>query len=321
MNHSRAVQCLAAVALCAPAAAQEYPLRPVRVILASPAGGTPDIVARIVAPGMSAQLGQQLVIDNRGGAGGLIATEMTARAAPDGYTLFIGGPGTITMLPHLRRDMPYDALADLAPVSQLAIGPYLLVAHPSLRANSVRELIALARAEPGRINYASAGNGAGNHFAMEHLKALARMDLTHVPYKGAPPAVTDLLAGGVSLMFNSIPPALPHIRAGRLKVLAVSTAKRSSQLPETPTVAEAGVTGYEFVTWFGLLAPGRTPPAVVARLNAAAARTLNAPEVRAQLEGQGYEIGGGSAQSFADYIRAEYAKLEAVVKASGARLD
>ncbi len=241
------------------AVAQVYPSKPVRVILASPAGGTPDVVARMVAPGLSSQLGQQFVIDNRGGAGGLIATELTAKAAPDGYTLFIGGPGSLTIIPHMRQHMPYDTLKDLAPVSLIAIGPYLLITHPSVPVRTVKELIALAKAEPGKLNYASAGNGAANHLAMELFKSLAGVNITHVPYKGAPLAVTDLIAGNANLMLNSIPPVLHHIKAGRLKLLAVSSAKRSSQLPDVPTVSEAGVPGYEFVTWFGLLAPARTP--------------------------------------------------------------
>jgi tripartite-type tricarboxylate transporter receptor subunit TctC len=303
------------------AAAQTYPTKPVRVILASPAGGTPDVVARILAPGMSAQLGQQLVIDNRGGAGGLISTELTARAVPDGYTLHITGPGALTVLPHLRRDMPYDALRDLAPISQIVIGPYLLIAHPSLSATTVRELIALAKAGPGKLNYASAGNGTSNHLAMELFKSLARIDITHVPYKGAPPAVIDLLAGNIGLMFNSIPPVLQHIKAGRLKLLAVSSAKRSSQLPETPTLNEAGVPGYELVTWFGLLAPARTQQAIIDRLNDTVARVLRAPEIRTQLENMGYEIGGGSPAAFAAYLRVEYDKYAKVVKSSGAKVD
>ena len=303
------------------AAGQGYPNKPIRVILASPAGGTPDVVARIVAPGMSALLGQQLVIDNRAGAGGLISTELTVRAVPDGYTLHITGPGALTVLPHLRRDMPYDALKDLAPISQLAIGPYLLLAHPSVGVSTVRELIARAKAEPGRLNYASAGNGTGNHLAMELFKSITRVDIVHVPYKGAPPAVTDLLAGNVGLMFNSIPPVLQHIKAGRLKLLGVSSARRSSTLPEAPTLDEAGAPGYELVTWFGLLAPARTPQPIVDRLNDVAARVLRTPEVRTQLENQGYEIGGGSAQSFAAYMRAESDKYAKVAKASGAKVD
>ena len=303
------------------AVAQAYPSKPIRVILASPAGGTSDVVARMVSPGLSSQLGQQLVIDNRGGAGGLIATELTAKAVPDGYTLFIGGPGSLTIMPHLRSHMPYDTLRDLAPVSLIAIGPYLLITHPSVPVKTVKELLALARAEPGKLNYASAGSGAANHLAMELFKSLAGVDITHVPYKGAPPAVTDLIAGNVNLMFNSIPPVLQYIKAGRLKVLGVSSAKRSSQLPDVPTLSEAGVPGYELVTWFGLLAPARTPGPIVTRLNDAMTRVVHAPEIKAQLESLGYEVGGGTPAEFATYMRLELEKYATVVKASGAKVD
>ena len=303
------------------ALAQSYPSKPVRVILASPAGGTPDVVARMVAPGLSSQLGQQFIIDNRGGAGGLIATELTAKAAPDGYTLFIGGPGSLTIIPHLRQNMPYDTLRDLAPVSLIAVGPYLLITHPSVPAKSVKELVALAKAEPGKLNYASAGNGAANNLAMELFKSLAAVNITHVPYKGAPLAVTDLLAGNANLMLNSIPPVLNHIKAGRLRLLGVSSARRAIQLPDVPTLSEAGVPGYEFITWFGLLAPARTPAPIVFRLNDTVARVVRAPEIRSQLENLGYELGGGSPEAFATYLRAEMEKYARVVKASGAKVD
>lgn len=320
MNALRAV---GAAVLAAPllALGQAYPLKPVRVILSSPAGGTPDVVARMVAPGLASRLGQPFVIDNRGGAGGLIATELTAKAPPDGYTLFIGGPGSLTIIPHLRRDMPYDTLRDLAPVSLIAIGPYLLITHPSVPVRTVKDLIALAKSEPGKLNYASAGNGAANHLAMEHFKALAGVNLTHVPYKGAPLAVTDLLAGNANVMMNSIPPVLAHIRAGRLRLLGVTSPKRASQLPEVPTVSEAGVPGYEFTTWFAMLAPARTPAAIVARLNGTVAQVLRTPELRVQLQTLGYELGGGSSQDFAAHLRAEMEKYARIVKASGARVD
>jgi tripartite-type tricarboxylate transporter receptor subunit TctC len=311
------------VAAAAPllALAQAYPVKPVRVILASPAGGTPDVVARMVAPGLSSRLGQQFIIDNRGGAGGLIATELTAKAHPDGYTLFIGGPGSLTIIPHLRQNMPYDTLRDLAPVSLIAVGPYLLITHPSVPVKTVKDLIALAKAEPGKLNYASAGNGAANHLAMELFKSLAGVNITHVPYKGAPLAVTDLLAGNANLMLNSIPPVLNHIKAGRLRLLGVSSVKRASQLPDVPTLNEAGVPGYEFITWFAMLAPARTPPAIVARLNDTVAQVVRALELRAQLENLGYELGGGSPQEFASYLRAEMEKYGNIVKASGAKVD
>ncbi len=305
------------------AVAQTYPQKPVRVILPVPAGGTPDVVARMVFPGLSALLGQQLVIDNRGGAGGLIGADLAAKAVPDGYTLFFSSPGSLVILPHLQKQqVAYDTLRDFAPVSLVAIGPFLLIAHPSLPAKTVKELLALAKAEPGKINYASAGNGAANHLAMELFKSLSGANLTHIPYKGAPQAVTDLIGGsGVSLMFNSIPPVIQHIKGGRLKLLGVSSAKRSPQLPDVPTVSESGVPGYESITWFGLLAPAKTPAAIVKRLNELTVQVVRAPELKAQFETQGYDPVGSSAAEFSTFIRGESEKYSRVVKASGAKVD
>ena len=318
----RSVIALLAVALSpSPAFAQAYPDKPIRVIVPVPAGGTPDVVARMVTPGLSVLLGQQLVIDNRGGAGGLIGAETAARAIPDGYTLFFSSPGSLTILPHLQKHVNYDTLRDFAPVSLVAVGPFLLITHPSVPAKSVKELLALAKAEPGKLNYASAGNGAANHLAMELFKSMAGVNITHVPYKGAPQAVTDLIGGSVNLMFNSIPPALQHIKSGRLRLLAVSSAKRSPQLPDTPTVSEAGVPGYESITWFGLLAPAKTPPAILARLHRELVKVVRAPDMRAQLELQGYDPVGGSPAEFAGFIRAESEKYARVVKLSGAKVD
>jgi tripartite-type tricarboxylate transporter receptor subunit TctC len=321
-NISRsAAALLAASVLPSIVLAQAYPDKPIRVIVPVPAGGTPDIVARMVSPGLSALLGQQLVIDNRGGAGGLIGAETAAKAIPDGYTLFFSSPGSLTILPHVQKHVNYDTLRDFAPVGQVASGPFLLITHPSVPVKSVKELLALAKAEPGKLNYASAGNGAANHLAMELFKSMAGVNLTHVPYKGAPQAVTDLIGGSVNLMFNSIPPALQHIKAGRLRMLGVSSAKRSPQLPDAPTVSEAGVPGYESITWFGLLAPAKTPPAIIARLHAELVKVVRAPEMRAQLEIQGYDAVGGSPAEFAAFIRAESEKYAKVVKLSGAKVD
>lgn len=304
------------------AAAQTYPEKPVRVIVPVPAGGTPDVVARMVLPGLAAQLGQQFVIDNRGGAGGLIGAELAAKAVADGYTLFFSSPGALVILPYLQKQVAYDTLRDFTPVSLVSIGPFLLIAHTSLPAKSVKELLALAKAEPGKINYASAGNGAANHLAMELFKSLSGANLTHIPYKGAPQAVTDLIGGsGVSLMFNSIPPVSQHIKAGRLKLLGVSTAKRSPQLPDVPTVAESGVPGYESITWFGLLAPAKTPAPIVKRLNELLVKVVRAPELKAQFESQGYDPVGSSAAEFTTFIRGEAEKYSRVVKASGAKVD
>jgi tripartite-type tricarboxylate transporter receptor subunit TctC len=311
----------AAALLPALGAAQSYPDRPIRVIVPVPAGGTPDVVARMVQPGLTGLLGQQLVIDNRGGAGGLIGAELAAKAVADGYTLFFSSPGALTILPHLQKRVAYDTLRDFAPISLVSIGPFLLITHPSLPVKTVKELLALAKSEPGKLNYASAGNGAANHLAMELFKSMAGINITHVPYKGAPQAITDLIGGSVNLMFNSIPPVLQHIKSGRLRLLGVSSAKRSPQLPDVPTISEAGVPGYESITWFGLLAPAKTPKTIVARLNEALVKVVRAPEMKSQLEIQGYDPVGSSAAEFTAFIRAESEKYAKVVKLSGAKVD
>jgi tripartite-type tricarboxylate transporter receptor subunit TctC len=279
--------------------AGQYPDKPIRVILSVPAGGTPDVVARMVTPGLSSLLGQQLVVDNRGGAGGMIGAEIVAKAAPDGYTLFVSSPGALTILPHLRKQVPYDTLRDFAPIS----------------------LIALAKAEPGKLNYASAGNGTANHLAMELFKSMAGVNITHVPYKGAPQAVTDVLGGHMNMMFNSIAPVLQHIKAGRVRLLGVASARRSPQLPDTPTISEAGVPGFEAVNWFGLFAPAGTPKSIIARLNDALVKVVRAPELRAQFETQGSDPVGSSPEEFAAFIRRDMAKYAQVVKVSGAKVD
>jgi tripartite-type tricarboxylate transporter receptor subunit TctC len=308
-------------AQAASSGAGQYPDKPIRVILSVPAGGTPDVVARMVTPGLASLLGQQLVVDNRGGAGGMIGAEIVAKAAPDGYTLFVSSPGALTILPHLRKVVPYDTLRDFAPISLIAIGPFLLITHPSVPAKSVKELIALARAEPGKLNYASAGNGTANHLAMELFKSMAGVNITHVPYKGAPQAVTDVLGGHMNMMFNSIAPVLQHVKAGRVRLLGVASARRSPQLPDTPTISEAGVPGFEAVNWFGLFAPAGTPKSIIARLNDALVKVVRAPELRAQFETQGSDPVGSSPEEFAAFIRRDLAMYARVVKVSGAKLD
>jgi len=312
---------LTLVASAACAAADAYPDKPIRMIVPVPAGGTPDVVARMVAPGLSSALGQQLVVDNRGGAGGLIGAELAARATPDGYTLLLSSPGPLTILPHLQKKMAYDPLRDFVPIGLISVGPFLLITHPSVPAKSVKELIALARAEPGKLNYASAGNGAANHLAMELFKSMAGVEITHVPYKGAPQAVTDVLAGHMNMMFNSIAPVIQHIRAGRVRVLGIGSARRSPQLPDVPTIGEAGVPGYEAVSWFGLLAPANTPKPIVARLNRVLAEVVRKPETRVQFEAQGADPVGSSPEEFAALIRRESARYAKVVKSSGAKVD
>ena len=323
------VFCVVAVALLAPLAVAQaastssgpaYPEKPIRMILAVPAGATPDVTARLVMPGLSQLLGQPLVADNRGGAGGLIGAELAAKAAPDGYTLFISSPGALTILPHLRK-VPYDTLKDFAPVTLISVGPFVLITHSSVPVKTVKELIALARAQPGKLNYASAGNGVANHLAMELFKQMAGVDIVHVPYKGAPQAVTDVLAGHMNMMFNSIAPIIAHIRAGRVQVLGISSSKRSSQMPDVPTISEAGVPGYEAENWFGLFAPARTPQRIVARLNEAVVKIVRSPEIQAQFTALGADAVGNSPEEFAAFVRRDMERYARVVKLSGAKLD
>ncbi len=318
-----AVVIAAAVATPVPAlaAAQDYPARPVRLILGVPAGGTPDVLARTVIPAMSELLGQSLVVDNRGGAGGRIGAELVAHATPDGYTFLMTSPGALTIAQHITKGLAYDPLKDFAPISLIASGPFLLLVHPSVPAKSVKELLALARTEPGKLNYASAGSGTPNHMAMELFKSMAGVNFTHVPYKGAPQAVTDLLGGRVNLTFNSVPPVLAHIRAGRLRPLGVAGAKRSPQLPEVPTIIESGVPGYESGSWMGLLAPVKTSPKIVARLSAVTVKAVAMPETRKRLEDQGAVPVGSSPAEFAAQIRKEYDQAARIVKSAGVRIE
>jgi tripartite-type tricarboxylate transporter receptor subunit TctC len=321
-RHAGIAGAVAAALLPAMVAAQPgYPDRPIRVIVPVPAGGTPDVVARMVTTPMAARLGQPMIIDNRGGAGGLIGAEAAAKAAPDGYTLFLSSPGPLAILPHLQKKATYDPIADFAPIGLISSGPFLLIVHPSLPAKSVGELLALARAQPGRLDYASAGNGAANHLAMELFKSMAGVNLSHVPYKGAPGAVADVLAGQVPMMFNSIAPIAQFIKSGRVRVLGISSAGRSPQLPDVPTIAEAGVPRFEATTWFGLLAPAKTPASVVARLNEVLVGVVQSPELRAQLQAQGHDPAAGTPEAFGKFLRADFAKFEKVVRQSGARID
>jgi tripartite-type tricarboxylate transporter receptor subunit TctC len=320
MDSWRKLSCLTAAMIASVAGAQDYPVKPVRVILSVPAGATPDVTARLVTPGLANALGQPMVVDNRGGAGGLIGAEIASKAAPDGYTIFISSPGALTILPHMRK-VPYDTLKDFVPVSLISVGPFLLVTHPSVPVDSVKSLIALAKAQPGKLNCASAGNGVANHLALELFKQMAGVDITHVPYKGAPQAVTDVLAGHIQMTFNSIAPIIAHVRAGRMKPLGVASSKRSSQLPEVPTISEAGVPGFEAENWFGLFVPAQTPKKIVARLNEAIVKTMRSPEVQKQFIALGAEPVGNSPEEFAAFVRRDMEKYAKVVRVSGAKLD
>lgn len=302
------------------AAAQNYPDKPIRVILSVPAGATPDVTARLLTPGLYHMLGQQLVVDNRPGAGGLIGAEIASKAAPDGYTVFISSPGALTILPHLRK-VPYDTLRDFAPVSLISIGPFVLITHPAFPAKSVKELIALAKAQPGKFNYASAGNGVANHLAMELFKQMAGVDIVHVPYKGAPQAVTDVLAGNMNMMFNSIAPIMGYIKAGRVRVLGIASPKRSPQLPDVPTISEAGVPGFQAVNWFGMFVPAKTPQRIITRLNEAVVKVLRTDETRSQFAKLGADVVGSTPQEFAAFVRRDLEQYAKIVKLSGAKLD
>ena len=301
-------------------AAQTYPARPIRFIVPFVPGGSTDLLARILAPRMSGTLGQPVVVDNRGGAGGVIGAELAARAPADGYTIVLGSPGPLTINPNLQR-VPYDTLRDFSPITLATISPFTLVLHPSVLAQSVKELVALAKAKPGQLNYGSAGNGSVGHFSTEQFKALAGVDLVHIPYKGAGPAVTDLVGGRLQLMFENLPTILPHVRAGRLRMLAVGTKARSALAPEYPTIHESGVPGYESSTAFGVLAPARTPAPVVVRLNQEIVKILHGADARERMAALGLEAVGGTTQQYSQHLKDELAKYGRIVKAAGITLD
>jgi tripartite-type tricarboxylate transporter receptor subunit TctC len=293
-----------------------YPSRPIRMIAPSSAGGPVDVIARMVSTGIGEVLGQQVVVDNRAGAAGLIGSETVAGATPDGYTLLFGFSGPLVIVPHLGTKTPYNTLKDFAPVTLAAQAPYVLVVHPSLPVNSVKELIALAKSRPGKLNFGSGGNGTGIHLAGELLKLTAGIDIVHVPYKGAAPAQTALLANEVDMLFNGVAPALPHIKTGKLKAIAVGGAKRSPLLPDIATVAESGL-DFNTTGWYGIVAPRATPRAIVTKLQAATAKAINTPTLKDQLTRQGFEGVASSPEDFGKLIRQEWAKWERVIKAAG----
>ncbi len=296
--------------------AQVYPAKPVRMIAASSPGSAVDIVARIVAQKLGEQLGQQVVIDNRAGAGGNLGAELAAKAAPDGYTLFMGTPAH-AINTGLYRKLNYDLTRDFTPVSQVTSGQYVVIVHPSLPVKSIKELIALARAKPGQLNYASAGSGNATHLAGELFSSATRVKLVHVPYKGSGPALTDVVGGQVQLMFCNLTAALPQVKTGRVRALAVTGKSRATAAPELPTMVEAGVPGYTVTSWFGVLVPAATPRELVMRLNADLARTMSAPDIRDRLAGEGAEPTTGTPEQFAAFIRTEITQWTKVIKDAG----
>jgi tripartite-type tricarboxylate transporter receptor subunit TctC len=306
-------------ALASAVYAQPYPDRPVRLIVGFPPGGAADILGRIAAQRLTETLGQQVVVDNRGGAGGLIATEIAARTNPDGYTLlFTSIPHVIN--PHLYKKVAYDAIKDFTPVVQFVAVPLMMASGPSFPVKSVKDLVAIAKAKPGQVNFASAGGGSSSHLAMELFKSMTGTNMNHIPYKGTGPLITDLIAGQVSVTIASAVPLAPQVKSGKLRGLAVTSPKRSPSFPDLPAIAEA-VPGYEVVNWFGILAPAGTPRAVVARLNKDFNDALAAPTLRQMLSAQGADAVGGTPEEFGGIIRADYLKWAKVVKESGAKID
>ena len=318
---TRAVVLIALFAAVFPAQAQDYPSRPITLIVPYAAGGGNDLMARTAAEKMSKTLGHQIVIENRGGAGGSIATRAIAKAAPDGYTLGLGGTGTLAINPTLYGNVGYDPRKDFAPVGLIATSALVVCVHPALSARSIGELIALAKTQPGKLNYASAGTGSGIHLGTEYFATMAGIKLTHIPYKGSGPALTDLVGGHVAIYFSSLPPAIGLARDGKVRALAVTGAKRSDVLPELPTVAEAGLPGYESVLHYGIVAPAGTPRPIIDKLNTALRDALNAPDTKERMAADGTEPLLSTPDEYSVDIDHEETKWSAIVKKSGAKAE
>ena len=316
-----AVVAVASLTFSGAAGAQTYPSKPVRLIVPFAPGGGTDILGRMLCQRLAESLGQPFIVENRGGAGGMIGAEAAARSPADGYTLVLGSPGPLAINPNLQSRMSYDSLRDFAPIALATISAFTLVVHPSLPARSVKDLVALAKAKPGQLNYGSGGNGSVAHFSVEQFKSLAGINVVHVPYKGSSPSLTDLVAGHLQLTMENMPVTLPHVRSARLRMLAVGTRTRSAFVPDMPTMAEAGVPGYESSTAFGVLAPAKTSPAIIGQLNTELVKALRSPDIREKLTGLGMEAVGGTPEQYAAHIREELAKYARVVKAAGIKAD
>ncbi|MCE9641000.1 MAG: tripartite tricarboxylate transporter substrate binding protein [Betaproteobacteria bacterium] len=313
---------LAVVSLLAAsyAAAAQYPDKPIRIIVPVTPGGGSDLLARLIAQQFSDRFEQPFIVDNRAGAGGTIGSELAARAAPDGYTLIVAYTASHGINPAIKK-LPYDVINDFAPISMLGTAPNILVVHPSVAAKSVSELIQFLKSRPGQVNYASAGNGSAPHLAAEMFKYMAGVEMTHIPYKGAAPGVTDLLGGQVLIMFPSMPAALAHARSGRLRALAVTSKARASAAPELPTVAEAGLPGFEVIQWYALLAPAHTPKNIIDKLNAETNRMLKLPDIRVKLAAQGLESSSSTPAEVSAFMRGEVAKWTKFIRDTGLKLD
>lgn len=313
---------LALAVLWSPLAdAQPYPSKPVKVVVPYPPGSTPDIVGRTLSERLQKALGQPFVVENRTGAGGNIGADAVAKSAPDGHTLLIGINGPVATNKFLYKSLPYDSEKDFVPVSLLASAAQMLVVRPELKVNDFKSFVEYARKNPGRISYGSVGAGSASHLTMELLKSEAKLFMVHIPYRGFPPAVTDLLGGNLQAMFAIIPGVLPHVKAGKMKALAVTALKRSQLAPDVPSVAELGYPQLESLAWIGLLAPAGVSPEILTRLNAEAVRAMNAPDVRDSLGKQGFDVVASSPSEFARWIRAESEKWSKVIRASGATAD
>ena len=303
------------------AVAQSYPTKPIKLVAPSAPGDAPDVIARMVADKLSVVLGQQVIVDNRPGAGGVVGSEFVAKAPPDGYTLIMGNAGSHGINAAVYSKLPYDIQRDFAPVSQVAVAPNIFVVNPDIPAKTIQEFIAYAKTKPGQLGYASGGNGSSSHMSMELFKSMTGVDLIHVPYKGSSPALTDVVSGQDAVMSVNMPPAVPLVKAGKLRALAVTTRTRSPLMPEIPTVAESGLAGYETVAWFGVLAPAGTPRDIVNRLSAEIANIARSPEMRERLASLGAEPVGSTPEEFAAIIARDIAKWTALAKSVGIKID
>jgi tripartite-type tricarboxylate transporter receptor subunit TctC len=311
----------ASIAPAVAAAAENYPSRPIRIVAPSTPGDAPDVIARLVAERLSSALGQQVFVENHPGAGGVVGSDIVAKAAPDGYTLIIGNAGSHGINAAVYSKLPYDIQRDFAPVCQIAVAPNIMVVNPELPVNTVQQFIAYAKARPGKMNYASGGNGSSSHMSMELLKSVAGIDLVHVPYKGSSPALTDVITGQVSVMIVNMPPAVPFVKAGKLRALAVTTRNRSPLLPEVPTVAESGLPGFETVAWFGILAPAATPRDIIDRLSGEIAKIARSPAMRERLTSLGAQAVGSTPEEFAAIIAGDIAKWTPLARSVGITVD
>jgi len=323
-SFARAWAALLALAVCLlplAAGAQTYPSKPVRWIAPFPPGGGTDVISRTIAQKLTEAWGQQVIVDNRPGSGGTIGLAAAAKSPPDGYTIVLGQLANVGIAPGLYPKLPYDAEKDLQPVTVVLSAPLILVAHPSLPAKNTKELLALARSKPDSITFGSPGNGTTGHLAAEMIKGTTGVKMTHVPYKGASPAITGLLGGEIAIYVSSIPPASPFLKSGRLKALGVTSARRAPTLPDVPTIAESGLPGYEVTNWYGVMMPAGTPREIIARLHRDIVRILKSPEVQARFASEGGEVVANAPEEFAALIRTEIPKWTKVIKASGARVD